>query len=313
MPIKADAANIPIDLLRTFVTAAEAGTLAQAASALGLEPTAVTDRLGKLEHVLGAEVFDRTLPGLRLSEYGKVISSYAERMLSMNDQALQQSRQLSPARPIRAGLPRWMLEKQLIEIARRCTTEVGKDRVNLRCDHTEHLMRDLSAGLLDLALLCDSAKRPGPRRMVKEWWEDMHWVKSPEVKLNRHKPIPLVSWPGSISDRLAHGVLGEAGIPYVITFTAPDFSARVAAIAGGLGVMATSGRNIGPGIEIARESFLPPLPQTRKGLYLRDSVALDEVAPVLRVLESCMRPPSATVITSLFTGRRASQPVDASY
>lgn len=302
MSFKPNAMNIPLELLRTFVAVSKTRTRAQAAESLGLVPAVVDAHVTKLQQLLRAELFELTPAGVRLTEHGKIVSSYAERMLSMNDQVLSQARPPSLLHQVRVGLPRWVLERQLVEIVRRCARDIGKDRVNLRCDHLEHLMRDLSTGSLDLALLCNAPHAPGI--MVREWWEDMYWVKSPDLKLVAGKAVPLVSWPGSMSDRLAHQTLGDAGILYTIAFTAADMSARVAAVASGLGVMAVPERVTGPDVHIAREAFLPALPQTHKGLYVREGLDAAEVEPVLRLLESCIRPPSSNVVAALFAGRR---------
>jgi DNA-binding transcriptional LysR family regulator len=303
MGLGPNTADIPLELLRTFVAVSKTSTLAQAARSLGLAPSLVDAQMTQLEQTLGAEVLERSATGVRLSDYGKVVTSYAERMLAMNDQVVSQSRLPLLLHRIRAGLPRWVQKTHLVEIVRRCTADVGKDRVSLRCDHLEHLMRDLSAGLLDLALLCNVTDPPGV--MVREWWEDMYWVKSPELTLTPGAPVPIVSGPGSMSDRLVNQTLGAAGIDYVVAFTAADLSARVAAVAAGLGVMAVPERVTGHDVHIAREDFLPPLPQTRKGLYVRGDLDVAAVEPVLRVLESCIRPPSSNVVTALFGGRRA--------
>jgi DNA-binding transcriptional LysR family regulator len=295
--------NLPIDLLHSFVVVAKADTLAQAAGSLGLAPAEVIAQLRQLEETLGRKLFDGSGARIRLSEHGKIVSSYAERMLSVNDQIFSQRDSTQNVRKIRVGLPRWVMEKNLLEIVRCCADEVGKDRVCLRCDHLEHLMRDLSAGQLEIALLCNVADPPGV--MVKEWWEDMYWVKSPKLVLAPGAQIPIVSWPGSMSDRLISEALDASGIEYATSFTASDMSTRVAAVAAGLGVMAVPERVIGPDVCIATEDFLPQLPRTRKGLYIRDDLNLASVKPVVRLLEACIRPASSNVVTALFAGRRA--------
>jgi DNA-binding transcriptional LysR family regulator len=257
----------------------------------------------QLEDALGAELFDGTESEMRLSEHGKIVFSYAKRMLSVNDQLLSQ-RHSTPVMPkIRVGLPRWVMEKDLLEIVRRCSADLGKGRVCLRCDHIENLMRDLSIRQLDVALLCEVADPPGV--MVREWWEDMYWVKSPNLALRPGASIPIVSWPGSMSDRLIGEALAATGMTYAPSFTASDLSTRVAAVAAGLGVMAVPERVIGQEVHIATEDFLPPLPRTRKGLYIRDDLDFGSVERLVRLLEACMRPPSSNVVTAPFGGRRA--------
>ena len=133
--------------------------------------------------------------------------------------------------------------------------------------------------------------------MLTEWWEEMYWVKSPRLTLNFNAPLPLVSGPGSMSDRLATKAFTEAGIQYTIAFSATELASRVAAVAAGLGIMIVPERLITRGIEVANDEDLPSLPHTRKGLYIRDALDLRSVEGVARALETCIRPTSSNVIT----------------
>jgi DNA-binding transcriptional LysR family regulator len=66
--------------LRTFLALCRAGTLAGAASALGLNATTVGRRLAALEEGVGARLFDRTREGYLLTQAGRDLVPHAERM-----------------------------------------------------------------------------------------------------------------------------------------------------------------------------------------------------------------------------------------
>ncbi len=291
-----DTTNIPTEVLRTFVAVIEAGNFSQAGNVLGLTQSAISAQIRRLEQVVGRQVFQRSTAGMQLTEHGKVVLSYARRILAMNDQLLSHSRSNSAPDQIRIGMPRWMPDKNLVDIVRSCSSIHGREKVSFRCDSLENLMRDLSAGQLDLTLLCNVAEPPG--MMVVEWWEDMHWVKSPSLKLNTDIPLPFVSWHGSMSDRLATKAFADAGIQYVISFSAPDVWTRVAAVSAGLGIMIVADRLTSRDVQIATESFLPPLPLTRKGIYAREGLELESVEPVAAALEACIRPMPSNVVTA---------------
>ena len=76
---------------------------------------------------------------------------------------------------------------------------------------------------------------------------------------------------------------------FFVAFSAPEFSARLAAVAAGLGVLATQARCIIPGIEMVREG-LPELPANKAGIYARDGLDLDRHAPLLRTLTDLLVP-----------------------
>jgi DNA-binding transcriptional LysR family regulator len=291
------AVDLPIEALRSFMAVLEAGTIRDAAVALGIGPAVVKGHIDKLDKLLHRKLFVPTPSGLGPSEFGKQISSYAGRLLAMNDQAFSSiGLGVSPKR-IRVGLPRWVMREQLVEVTRQCGTIVGKEMVEFRCDHLEDLIRDLSGGQLDVALLCNVFHPPG--RMVREWWEDMHWVKSPDLQLRPGRPIPIISWPGSMSDRLAIKALNDAGMAHTVSFSASDLSSRLAAVAAGLGVLVVPARNTGPDVRIAEDEVLPSLPQTKKGIYIRNDLDARAVDPVVRTIEACIRPVAASVVTAL--------------
>ena len=114
-------------------------------------------------------------------------------------------------------------------------------------------------------------------------------MKSPKLALRPGAPIPLVSWPGTTGDRVAVELLEARGMQFFVAFSAPEFSARLAAVAAGLGVLATQARCIIPGIEIVRDG-LPALPANKAGIYARDGLNLERHTPLLRTLTDLLVP-----------------------
>ena len=108
-----------------------------------------------------------------------------------------------------------------------------------------------------------------------------------------------------MSDRLVGEALRKAGIDYVVAFTASDLSTRLAAVAAGLGVMVLPERVLGTDVCVADDAFLPEVPRTKKGIYIRDDIDFADVEPVVRILESCLRPSSSTPVRALLAGRRS--------
>jgi hypothetical protein len=85
---------------------------------------------------------------------------------------------------------------------------------------------------------------------------------------------------------------------FFVAFSAPEFSARLAAVAAGLGVLATQARCIIPGIEIVRDG-LPALPVDKAGIYARDGLNLDRHAPLLRTLTDLLVPHALSASTPM--------------
>jgi DNA-binding transcriptional LysR family regulator len=73
--------------LRMFVCAARRPTLAAAALELHLTPSAVSKALRRLEHSLGAPLFDRSARQLVLNDSGRRLLARAESLLALAEQA----------------------------------------------------------------------------------------------------------------------------------------------------------------------------------------------------------------------------------
>ena len=84
-------------------------------------------------------------------------------------------------------------------------------------------------------------------------------------------------------------MLEDSGMHCFVAFSAPEFSARLAAVAAGLGVLTMQARNVVPGIEIIRHG-LPELPANKAGIYARDGLELERHAPLLRTLTDLLVP-----------------------
>jgi LysR family glycine cleavage system transcriptional activator len=79
---------VPPDLLRTFVTAARAGTFSRAAARQRVTKSAVSQQIRALEAHLGTRLFERSGKGVRLTEAGEALADVLERELAAIDEAL---------------------------------------------------------------------------------------------------------------------------------------------------------------------------------------------------------------------------------
>ncbi|HZD90186.1 MAG TPA: LysR family transcriptional regulator, partial [Pseudolabrys sp.] len=96
--------NIPTDLLRTLVAVVDLRSFTKASVLLGLTQPAVSAQIKRLQYLLGGELFDRSVQGIKLTQQGETVVSYARRMLSINDQIVQLSASDSrPGMVIRVG------------------------------------------------------------------------------------------------------------------------------------------------------------------------------------------------------------------
>jgi DNA-binding transcriptional LysR family regulator len=281
--------NIPIELLRSLVVVVESGGFTKAANALALTQSAVSAQIGRLAQIVGGDVFEKG-PGIQVTKRGMIVLSYARRILMMNDELLSLAGPTQGPQNLLVGLPAWWSSLDLIEVASRCSVSPTGEKVIFRCDQVEVLIKDLSAGSIDLAFLCNV---PEPfSQTIARWSEPLRWVKSPRLVLAPGDAIPLVSWAGTNPDRIALKLLKEHGMQYSIAFSAPDSALRRAAVVAGLGILPCLERVIAPGMEVVHDQ-LPALPDVKTGLFARQGLNLQRLDAFLRILEEALQPRSA--------------------
>jgi DNA-binding transcriptional LysR family regulator len=287
--------NIPIELLRALVTIVDTGSYTKAAEALDLTQSAISSQIARLGRLLGGSIFAKGQGNMTPTKRGLLVLQYARRMLAMNDELLTFAGPNSAPRQFVIGLPSWLGHQRLLEIFERCSASPTGELVSFRCDRGERLLGDLHVGSVDVAYLCNVINPP--RIAVAQWSEQTVWVKSPKLALAPGAPIPLISWPGTTGDQVAVELLEDSGMHFFVAFSAPEFSARLAAVAAGLGVLTMQARNIVPGIEIIRTG-LPELPANKAGIYARDGLDLDGHASLLRTLTDVLMPHASSECTA---------------
>ncbi len=282
--------NTPIELLRALVTVVDTGSFTKAADALDLTQSAISAQIARLGDLLGGSMFAKG-PGISPTRRGLLALKYARRMVAINDELLASAGSGSAPRQTVIGLTLWLGQRYLSAVFERCSCRVTGAQVTFRCDYSEQLLRDLDSGSLDIAFLCN-VDNSWPNALVR-WSEKTVWVKSPQLSLSPGAPIPLVAWPGSFPHRMAVEALEGAGVQFYISFSAPDFSARLAAAASSLGVLVVQEQILSSELEVIHGG-LPSLPDNETGLFARDQLDLNRIRPVIQELKEALAPPHAT-------------------
>jgi len=71
--------RVTLEQLRAFLQVVRLGGVGKAAVGMNLTQPAVTARIRNLEQAIGADLFDRSAGGMRLTKRGEMLVSYAER------------------------------------------------------------------------------------------------------------------------------------------------------------------------------------------------------------------------------------------
>jgi LysR family transcriptional regulator, transcriptional activator of nhaA len=147
--------------LHLFRTVARAGTLARAATELGLTEPTVSTQIKALERHIGQPLFSRSARRLQLTDAGQTALRYADDIFSLGDELTQAMAGASGDRPRRfvvgiADVVPKLIAYRLIEPALRIP-----EGITLQCtdDSPERLVAALSVHAVDL-LITDAPVTP---------------------------------------------------------------------------------------------------------------------------------------------------------
>ena len=83
------AANLDIDLLRSFAAVADTKSFTAAGELVARTQSAVSVQIKRLEEIVGRRVFERTSRSLALTPAGETLLGYARRILELNDESVR--------------------------------------------------------------------------------------------------------------------------------------------------------------------------------------------------------------------------------
>jgi DNA-binding transcriptional LysR family regulator len=146
--------------LRTFEAVALHATVTDAAIALGLAPSSVSEQIRSLEKSLGVALFDRGPRGMRLTSAGERMLGWARRLL---DQAGQARQEVTAARPVlRLGALETIAATHVPAVMARLAERRPDLQIEVRSDATrDQLLAAVAAGELEAALLLDTGNGLG--------------------------------------------------------------------------------------------------------------------------------------------------------
>lgn len=279
--------NLPTELLRALVTVVEVGSFTKAAGKLSLSQPAVTAQIRRLQALVGGDLFAKTAGGVKLNDRGRLVLDLARRMLEANDQILSLTGGVGETQPLRVGISNVYVEKFL----RAYAWSGGTRYLYVHADSSDNTANAFHETQVDVSCSFEPLSSDGP---IEEWHQPFVWVRAPTFMIRPDEPIPIVTRPGGFLARMIAGCLDGVGLRHRIVFASPDFSARKAAVAAGLGLMAVPYEFTEPNLVIARARGLPELPPVRAGICIRKGLASAEIGAVIDALRSLASPTERT-------------------
>ena len=279
--------DLDIDLLRSFVAVAEAGSFTAAADMVGRTQSAVSQKILRLETLLGCRVFERSSRSLSLTREGERLMAPARRMLEMNDETLRQFVEPPVSGKLRLGIADDFIPHQLPRLLARFARTYPNVQLELRTAMSCELLTALVDGQLDLAI----AKRDGEMQRGRVIWrEPLVWIAAAGLELDPAKPVPLVLLPPPCTYRgIMLKVLETVGRTSTIACTASNLMSVQAAVAGGLGVTVLGRSFVQDGLKMLspRENW-PALPMTEIVLLGEDRAQQHLAKPLVAFLKESL-------------------------
>jgi len=291
--------NIPTDLLRTLVAVVDLRSFTKAAASLGLTQPAVSAQIKRLQFLLGAEVFDRSVQGISLTVQGEMVVSYARRLLSINDQIVR----LGTASPraelvIRVGISSDYLAAILPNTLAKFRARWPDVRFIVRTGFFDALARELRSGSLDLVV---GLSLEPPHDARYHWPLETVWVRGLTTEFDPNRSVPLVSYgEGCIYHQLAVQTLRKAGLNWEDVFTGSSMMSLASAVVAGLGVMPIIRRRANEfGMGVWEDAPLPKLANLYSGIYVREGGAHAAYEQLADEVIEVLNPPRAVVVPRL--------------
>jgi len=259
-------ATLDLDLLRAFVTVAEAASFTRAAERLGRTQSTISLQIKRLETALGAPVFERGARPVRVSGEGEMLLGYAREMLRLNDEVVARMREPELTGRVRLGTPEDFATSHLPDVLSEFGAAFPGVALEVTCDLTLNLLDRFAAGEFDLVLI--KREPAGPMTGVEVWREPLVWVGRGDTDVAGDRTLPLVVSPHPcVYRKRAQTALDSVGRRWRIAYTSTSLAGTQAAVQAGLGLTVLPKAMVPPGLRLMGPAEgLPRLAETEIAL-----------------------------------------------
>ncbi|MYM55272.1 LysR family transcriptional regulator [Thalassovita mangrovi] len=262
-------ANIPTDLLRTFVTVVDLGGFTRAAQSLGRTQPAVSLQIRRLEDLLHTKLIRTEGRQVSLTEAGMALSPQARQMLRLNDDIVAHFADQALEGGLRVGMPADFSHNFLVEAISRFALDNPEVRVEVECLVSKDLRDALADDRLDIAVAIapdDTAPFLVDTATIRPFW-----AVGETYRGDPRDPLAIVRHPDpcEYATRMRNA-LRENGRKWHTTLVSRDLSGVQAAVRAGLGASALTPATLTPGMRVARDDEgFPALAPLKIGLFYK--------------------------------------------
>ncbi|QIE48055.1 LysR family transcriptional regulator (plasmid) [Pseudohalocynthiibacter aestuariivivens] len=261
--------NLQTDLLRTFISVVELGGHTKAGQALGRSQPAISLQMHRLENLVGVSLLAKEGRKIILTRDGEALLSFARDIVRLNDEAVQFFRHADLSGVLRIGLPTDYAMAFLQNALASFTQQHPDVELEVRCDLSRELHRQLRANELDIIVaVMPKAQMP---YVSRSWIEQPVWAAASDMVIDPEKPVPLAAHPEGCDyrERMIEA-LHTVGQRWRIVYTGSGISGLQKAVQSGFCVSALTQPTLLEGMRtLGAEDGLPPLEPLRVGLLYK--------------------------------------------
>ena len=245
--------NLPMDLLRSFVSVAQLNSITKAGELLGRSQPAITLQMQRLEELVDETLLVRNGKNMDLSEAGDRLYEYANQILSLNDLAVSEFSKSAVTGKIRLGIPSEFATVLLPKIVSRFAKAYPNVTLEVNCELSKNLLTKTGKASHDLILALQDDPNAKDSALVKT--DPLVWVAGSDMTSQKVSVVPLiVASHGCIYRNRAIRMLDKSKQPWQIVYTNPDLTGIQYAIQEGLGVTVLAKSTVPDNLKILRLS-----------------------------------------------------------
>jgi len=272
--------DLDIHLLRAFVTVARERSFTRAAARLMRTQSAVSMQVRRLEQNLGKLLLVRNSKRVRLTDSGETFFPFAERILRLNDEALNEIGQPEVRGRVRLGIPDDYAAYFLPRVLANFGALYPRIRLEVSCELSVSLPGMLAAGDIDLALTTRQPQSEGGTFLRRE---QLVWAEAEHKRVHDREPLPLALFPEGVCvfREAALRVLAEAGRRWDLVCTSRGLAGIRSVVSSGLALTVVTENTLSPNMrQVPPEEGLPELPSIELALH-RSRQCANEAVGVL--------------------------------
>lgn len=263
--------NLPMDLLRSFVTVIEVESYTRAAHLLGRTQPAISLQIRRLENLVGHELIRQKGRQIVLTEHGETLVQQARQILRLNDLAISQFDRSNESSGLRIGLPLDYAVNLLQHAMTNLVRQNPDVQIELQCALSQTLLESLHKDEIDIAVAL--FKGSDQQFLFRQWQEQPIWVGADSFVLDSSDDLPLVVHPSGCAYRTRMtDALKRANRRWRIAYSSPGIHGVQSAVLDGLGLSCLTVPTLLPGMRrfTAADGLPDPAP-LHIGLFFRQS------------------------------------------